>query len=256
MVLKNNKKYLRLHKSSDDLWHILCNLFNQILIRDKYILTNIKLLIIIADGFLNRLIKLSSFKRTEGNRLLVTFANMMLVCNEQQFTKLFFQTELINCKLAAVIYSIIANYSDMIEDYLPLRIFNKTYYNLCNLYYDSIINALHIHGADKFNKLPIHFAALTPTKVCTKGPKCNDHALKTCGNTKCKKAYLTHKYGINLQLLPTMPQESWKNLKVLNKWYICGGCKLVYYCSRKCQKISWNKQNHAYQCKIIQKYQN
>eukprot|EP01084_Bolivina_argentea_P294477 506669_1 len=29
---------------------------------------------------------------------------------------------------------------------------------------------------------------------------------------------------------------------------ICGGCKLLYFCSRKCQKYTWNRLNHRFQC--------
>eukprot|EP01084_Bolivina_argentea_P193996 332811_1 len=31
---------------------------------------------------------------------------------------------------------------------------------------------------------------------------------------------------------------------------ICSGCKMVYYCSKRCQKKSWNKQ-HRYHCKKL-----
>ena len=79
-----------------------------------------------------------------------------------------------------------------------------------------------------------------------------DYCCQKCGNTKCNKTYLQSKYGLSLKSTIKMKKDGlWHNRKQINKWYICGGCKLVKYCSRKCQKISWNKQNHAYQCKII-----
>merc|ERR1712228_234570 len=67
----------------------------------------------------------------------------------------------------------------------------------------------------------------------------------TCGNDGCSLHYMEHKYG-NESVLTKSP-------KVINKWYICKGCECVRYCSKECQKISWNKQNHGYQCKVIQK---
>ena len=29
---------------------------------------------------------------------------------------------------------------------------------------------------------------------------------------------------------------------------ICKKCKLVYYCSKRCQKCDWNKYNHKLVC--------
>eukprot|EP01084_Bolivina_argentea_P287644 493580_1 len=82
-----------------------------------------------------------------------------------------------------------------------------------------------------------------------------------CGNVICKKKYIQRKYGISFSQLElnqrtlgtlTALHTLWKNKKVINKWYICSGCKCIKYCSRYCQKISWNKQNHAFYCKKIQ----
>jgi len=57
-----------------------------------------------------------------------------------------------------------------------------------------------------------------------------------CGNGKCKR---------------------WNSKqKELEKWYICEGCCFVHYCSRKCQKLAWNRQNHKYACKILQNLKN
>ena len=48
-----------------------------------------------------------------------------------------------------------------------------------------------------------------------------------------------------------------ENQKIKDKKYkrgwrwklkLCKGCGLVYYCSRKCQKIDWNKRNHRRIC--------
>eukprot|EP01084_Bolivina_argentea_P105180 188293_1 len=76
-----------------------------------------------------------------------------------------------------------------------------------------------------------------------------------CGNSKCKKKYLCDKYGLVLEANAegTVPFHVWKNYDrkittVVNKWYICGGCKLIRFCSRKCQKYSWNRQHHKHQC--------
>eukprot|EP01084_Bolivina_argentea_P001435 2645_1 len=68
-----------------------------------------------------------------------------------------------------------------------------------------------------------------------------------CGNSKCKKNYLSNKYAII---------ETWENRKVINKWQVCHGCKLTLYCSRRCQKYDWNKGNHRIRCKFSNLYTN
>ena len=36
------------------------------------------------------------------------------------------------------------------------------------------------------------------------------------------------------------------------KWKICGGCKLLFYCSRRCQKYDWSRNQHDVLCKETQ----
>eukprot|EP01084_Bolivina_argentea_P183273 316280_1 len=38
-----------------------------------------------------------------------------------------------------------------------------------------------------------------------------------------------------------------KNL-VKKKLKVCGGCQLVYYCSKICQKYDWSRNKHRYIC--------
>eukprot|EP01084_Bolivina_argentea_P130035 229592_1 len=85
-----------------------------------------------------------------------------------------------------------------------------------------------------------------------------------CGNVHCTKGYLENKYGIKIahwtenktqqeqMIIFSKEMIAWHNREVINDWYICSGCKFVKYCSRRCQKISWSKQNHRYHCKIMQ----
>ena len=84
-----------------------------------------------------------------------------------------------------------------------------------------------------------------------------------CGNIKCKRDYLFDKYNckfirdtddnMNDLELAKYNKNLWKNKKrnETNAWKICKGCKAIYFCSRKCQKIAW-KFGHAGSCKILQ----
>lgn len=91
-----------------------------------------------------------------------------------------------------------------------------------------------------------------------------------CGNIRCKNRCLQVKYGeftnfrkshISNLNKPTavvlkavyLYDTKIMNKKVINKWYICKGCKTTSYCSKTCQKINWSRQNHKYQCQMIQK---
>eukprot|EP01084_Bolivina_argentea_P292379 502629_1 len=106
------------------------------------------------------------------------------------------------------------------------------------------------------------------------------HELYTiCGNKKCQIGYFEHKYGeayfdaFQLQsdwvfddhnLVAMMkklehneynprPFFVWK-LPAIRKWYLCKKCKMVYYCSKKCQKIDWNLYNHRKFCSLKQNF--
>ena len=78
-----------------------------------------------------------------------------------------------------------------------------------------------------------------------------------CANSMCCKDYLNDKYGFDTlhKGLKEMGMANvWRNRKARTRWYICKGCQGIYYCSRKCQKISWVNDGHRQQCKILQTF--
>ena len=92
-----------------------------------------------------------------------------------------------------------------------------------------------------------------------------------CGNDKCGKYYIKDKYGFNWanrfvytyihpKDTPGLPEEEvnemcqkWRNRVTRKRWFICAGCKTTHYCSRRCQKLSWNRYGHRKNCKKLQK---
>eukprot|EP01084_Bolivina_argentea_P239309 402258_1 len=71
-----------------------------------------------------------------------------------------------------------------------------------------------------------------------------------CSNKKCNRNYCFHKHGIDNFNGEWMKRIEDK-LKPKLKWYICKGCHLVFYCSRKCQKIDWSQNQHKEFCQSI-----
>ena len=63
-----------------------------------------------------------------------------------------------------------------------------------------------------------------------------------CANKICKINYYFHKYDSH-----SFSKEMWDG-RVINKWWKCERCRMVYYCSRKCQKYDWNRHNHKQLC--------
>ena len=86
-----------------------------------------------------------------------------------------------------------------------------------------------------------------------------------CGNPQCGRTYFEWKYG--MKYYDDMSSSKYKkplliankyhdcvwNKPQINQWHICGGCKALYFCSRRCQKKSWNRFNHKAQCLKLQK---
>ena len=75
-----------------------------------------------------------------------------------------------------------------------------------------------------------------------------------CGNKECNNSnvdsYSMQKYGIVRQkYIGNINDDGKTKCEKINKWKICKGCKLIYYCSRKCQKIDW--QNHKNFCSFV-----
>lgn len=74
--------------------------------------------------------------------------------------------------------------------------------------------------------------------VCS-SPVCNGHK------------YQFEQRKIDLGNKKNFPKINGDNIRKINTFYVCGGCLIAMYCSRKCQKIHWNVYNHKQQCTAI-----
>ena len=81
------------------------------------------------------------------------------------------------------------------------------------------------------------------------------HCERKCGNSKCNKDYMLDTVGTEEFPQTIAGLRAAIKFRKANKWKFCKGCKTTYYCSRKCQKISW-KYGHRLQCKTLQKLVN
>eukprot|EP01083_Nonionella_stella_P244346 850542_1 len=72
-----------------------------------------------------------------------------------------------------------------------------------------------------------------------------------CNNKECNVPYLLHKFGVSEY--PFTPQpEPIGEFKKIRTFYLCSGCKMTYYCSKRCQKQDWNVGDHKEFCYLIQ----
>eukprot|EP01084_Bolivina_argentea_P175320 303636_1 len=74
-----------------------------------------------------------------------------------------------------------------------------------------------------------------------------------CNNIICNKQYLKYNNNYLEALVHSQGTATvkWKDYYNGSKWYKCSSCRLVYYCSKKCQKIDWNRNNHRKLCRKI-----
>eukprot|EP01084_Bolivina_argentea_P161457 281051_1 len=112
---------------------------------------------------------------------------------------------------------------------------------------------------DRFNRTELLMVACNYMKVIKEYMYFTDKSSVQCGNIQCTKKYLNDRFGINKRLGGHISRDVVLKVREMRykkqfhkKWYICKGCKSTHYCGRKCQKLSWNQQNHKYQCQRIQ----
>ncbi len=68
-----------------------------------------------------------------------------------------------------------------------------------------------------------------------------------CGNRLCiHDSYMSYKYQLPIAQIDEFIGRG-LSLVRKKKWFICKGCKLYFYCGKRCQKIHWNKQ-HRLNC--------
>ena len=121
---------------------------------------------------------------------------------------------------------------------------NEKYHTMARILYHTL--------SEEYGKLEWSY-----DDILSKYLKMDMHVDCKCGNHRCKHVYLKDNYGISERIdwCSSVPSEEKLRTIMENndkKWKLCKGCKTTYYCSRKCQKISW-KQGHKQQCQKLQK---
>ena len=81
----------------------------------------------------------------------------------------------------------------------------------------------------------------------------HNYILKTihCGYNNKRHSILRNKYHQRIKCGNLFCNQNNKH----NEWKKCARCKVIYYCSKKCQKYDWNKLKHRNICDMIIKLQ-
>ena len=100
-----------------------------------------------------------------------------------------------------------------------------------------IKNIINIITLNKYNKKIVYVLS---------------RSLRQCGNYNCQKKIIKMSYDkilTNIQKYGTMYKiKHFKIYEYIYKFKKCSHCQASFYCSKHCQKISWNKQNHKLYC--------
>eukprot|EP01084_Bolivina_argentea_P279797 478386_1 len=67
-----------------------------------------------------------------------------------------------------------------------------------------------------------------------------------CNNPKCNRDYIQYRYGDKYNLSVLSIQQVLDTKKNVMKK--CKGCKMVFYCNKRCQKYDWNRFDHKKLC--------
>ena len=155
------------------------------------------------------------------------------------------------------LYSMYLHYIKFYTSLPSSAITTEIYVLICIVLTKGVKYKKYIKPKDVYEKnLPSWQKVASEVSVITAA--CERKNIK-CGNMKCSKNYMLDKYGIDMNIPRDHPDPKtkislnlWRKRIVIKKWHICKGCKTTYYCSRKCQKLSWNRYGHRNQCKQLQ----
>ena len=143
------------------------------------------------------------------------------------------------------------NYMDYSNGRSNITVWRPNSYNLLNWFEMAVKKILKRLPSNKLNAMKQYFKLLSYDKI-------------KCGNINCNKNYLKDQYNFQLSIITCdklsrfsnkrvtqyieKVHEKWASRMICNQWKICKNCKRIKYCSRRCQKISWNQQDHAKKC--------
>eukprot|EP01084_Bolivina_argentea_P281641 481910_1 len=151
----------------------------------------------------------------------------------------------IYCCWVSTVICIVRNYQQIIESIQNKNNSNqslKLLKHISNIYYDQLLTT-----AIESSPMSANYAATYCFEM-------------HCNNRECNISFSKHYYGAERQSVEYSEKlknyftknKKWPTLfdeqLAINKWYKCSNCRMVYYCSKHCQKLDWNKYAHKNIC--------
>eukprot|EP01084_Bolivina_argentea_P176599 305556_1 len=235
---------LMYHPTKYCIWsnvNILLCLCNQDLIRKKFIMTRKKLLRKLFVYCLKQIVQYQ-------NKVAVRAVERILWCSKSAQIKMFCQSKYVIKLMQIIIFEVEEKDILDIWSFKIVHFFEKIWLSKMNRKQSKKVIKMveKMICASKIRGYPDYITDIAY--------EMNNQ--RKCGNIRCAKIYTLHKYNIDRSKYNKNGTASfgkdWNLRKKINKWFICGGCQLISYCSEKCQKYAWVRLNHKYICELIQ----
>eukprot|EP01084_Bolivina_argentea_P044428 81743_1 len=198
-----------------------------------------------------------------GNHFKKLIVNFFMKCDDERNYDFHFNNgnRGMNFYILSIIIShkIRKNFHALMTNHKVAKILDRFHNYICKLHQSSLLD----NDFSRFRKYCREFLWIQSIE---------SRGRIQCGNPKCRVPYYSHRFGknenypgftIGLETSGIVIYDMYnficewykrmKSTKKTRKWYKCSGCKLVFYCSKRCQKYDWCRSvpTHKFICQKL-----